>query len=293
MTETRGVTLGFLHDPPDGGRGRARGCETFVAYREAIDVNWSDELSALHQESSRDHFIDVATRRALVDSVADRLWTDAVVADLGCSTGYLLKDLAAAAPAATLVGVDLVAHGLRQAHREAPTATLLLADLLDLPIVDASIDVIVSANVLEHIADHRRALAEMHRILRPGGRAALVVPGGPGLHDYYDEFLGHERRYGRNELARVARSVGFAAVDDFGVGVLLYPAFWAVKKRNRRKFAHLSAEDRRARVAQNIERTRRSKAAEAVQGGETWVRARGLRIRGGIRHCVVVERRRP
>ena len=39
------------------------------------------------------------------------------------------------------------------------------------------------------------------RILRPGARAVIVVPAGPGTYDYYDRFLGHERRYARGELA--------------------------------------------------------------------------------------------
>ena len=45
-------------------------------------------------------------------------------------------------------------------------------------------------------------------MLRPGARAVVVVPAGPGTYDYYDRFLGHERRYARGELAGKARDGG-------------------------------------------------------------------------------------
>ncbi len=109
----------------------------------------------------------------------------------------------------TLVGLDLVAEGLRKAHASVPEALLLLADCTRLPLPDASAGAIVSANVLEHVADDVAALREMHRMLRPGGaRAPSSCPAGPGLYDYYDRFLGHERRYARGELAAKGREAG-------------------------------------------------------------------------------------
>ena len=155
------------------------------------------------------------------------------IADLGCSTGYLLEDLAVAYPGGQLIGVDLVAPGLAKAHGLVPDAWLLRADVCDLPLGDASIDAVVSANLLEHVPDDRGALREMFRVLAPGGRAVVVIPAGPDTYDYYDRFLGHERRYARGELAGKAREAGLEVLDDAYLGSLLYPGFWAVKKRNR------------------------------------------------------------
>src|SRR5207248_2494208 len=107
-----------------------------------------------------------------------------VVVDLGCSSGLLLAQLHVARPDATLVGVDLVATGLERARGVAPEATLVLADVTDLPFGDSTVDALSAANVLEHVTDDGAALAEIARVLRPGGRAALVVPLGPGLFDY-------------------------------------------------------------------------------------------------------------
>ena len=107
--------------------------------------------------------------------------------------GRLLRDLSRAHPAAVLLGVDVVVSGLRSRMPPSRRAAVR-ASALDLPLADGRVDAIASLNVLEHIADDVGALAEMRRVLRPGGRAAVVVPAGPGLYDFYDRHLQHERR---------------------------------------------------------------------------------------------------
>ena len=105
---------------------------------------------------------------------------DATIADLGCSTGYLLEDLQRTHPGATLIGVDLVPAGLK-AHELVPRARLLHADVCRLPIADASVDGIVSANLLEHVPNDRLALREAARILRPGGTLSSSPAGAEDL----------------------------------------------------------------------------------------------------------------
>src|SRR6202140_1858467 len=122
-------------------------------------VNWSEDLENLHEESSRTYFIDVWTRRAIIARLAP-LPAAPTVIDLGCSTGYLLEDLRRAAAQTRLIGVDLVAGGLRKAHLNVPDALLLQADVCALPLKDASVDAVVSANLLEHVPADEQALAE-------------------------------------------------------------------------------------------------------------------------------------
>lgn len=278
--------MNLLKDPPAGTAAEP----AFVAYAEGLDVNWSDELEALHEESSRDHFIDVWTRRALLEAIAGGVARDGVVLDAGCSGGYLLEDLRRALPAATLIGVDLVAAGLRRAHANVPDAQLLLADVSQLPLHDAVVDVVVSANLLEHVPDDRAALAELHRILRPGGLAAIVVPAGPGTFDYYDRFLGHERRYARRELARKGSAVGFEVVRDAYLGSLIYPAFWAVKKHNRRVHRDMTEDQTRALVERDIARTSDSRLGAITARIERALLARGFVVPFGIRGFTVLRR---
>ena len=252
-------------------------------------VNWSEDLENLHEESSRTHFIDVWTRRAMLARLGP-LPAAPTVIDLGCSTGYLLEDLRRAAAQTRLIGVDLVAGGLRKAHLNVPDALLLQADVCALPLKDASVDAVVSANLLEHVPADEQALAEVRRILRPGARAVVVVPIGPGNYDYYDRFLGHERRYARGELARKARAAGLATREDICLGAPLYPAFWAVKQRNRRRYGHLQGEALAHKVAGDIESTNNSSLGRLACALEEQLLRRGVLAPFGIRGLTVLER---
>jgi ubiquinone/menaquinone biosynthesis C-methylase UbiE len=264
--------------------------EPFLAYRSAIDVNWSPELEALHEESSRDHFLDVSTRRALVDGIREAVGANSTIADLGCSTGYLLRDLQVAYPDAFLVGVDLVEQGLRRAYDQVPDAALLLADMSELPFGDASLSAIVSANALEHIPDDDAVLAEILRVLAPGGRAAVVVPAGPGLYDYYDAFLSHERRYRRRELATKARRTGFEVVREAFLGSLIYPAFWLVKKTNRVRYRNVSRAQIETLVRRDIDRTEGSRIGTLAAGLEERLLRRSITLPFGIRRLTVLKK---
>jgi SAM-dependent methyltransferase len=274
--------LGWLR--PDGGR------DPYVSYvQDDHDVNWSAELEELHEESSREHFIDVWSRRSMLERLGP-LPSRPVLVDLGCSTGYLLEDLHAKHPDALLTGIDLVASGLRKAHQNVPDARLLQADVCALPLKDASVDAAVSANLLEHVPDDQRALSELRRVLRPGAGGVVVVPAGPGSYDYYDRFLGHERRYARGELAGKARAAGLEVVEDIYLGSVLYPAFWLVKRRNRRRYGHLQGKALEARVASDIAGTRNSRVGRLACLLERGLLRYGVRMPFGIRGLTVVRR---
>jgi SAM-dependent methyltransferase len=57
-----------------------------------------------------------------------------------------------------------------------PSAAELRADVTDLPLNDASFDLILCLHVLEHVPDDRAAIRQLFRVLRPGGRAVIQVP---------------------------------------------------------------------------------------------------------------------
>lgn len=268
--------------------GEAADEEAFLRYVDRASVNWSEDLEDLHEHSSREHFLDVWTRRAMLAQLQD-LPSQPVLADIGCSSGYLLEDLRADHPGATLIGVDLIASGLRKAHALVPQARLLQADACALPLRDASVDAALSANLLEHVADDVRALSELRRVLRPGARAVVVVPSGPRLYDYYDRFLGHERRYGRGELAQKARGVGLEVLLDTHLGALLYPPFWLVKKRNRR-LGQLTGEQLQRRVVRDIADTTDSRAGRLACALEERMLRAGVRAPFGIRGLTVLRR---
>lgn len=280
------------HGPPPFGRGWDLGEGTtapYLAYLDDAAAGWSAELEALHAESSLEHPIDVLTRRAAVAALRGAgLGPVPRLLDVGCSTGHLLADLRTAFPRAELAGVDAEAAGLAAAHAAVPDAALMYASATDLPFADGVVDGLVALNLLEHLADDVATLAEFGRVLRPGGRAVVVVPSNPQLYDYYDAHLRHERRYAEGELTVKALTAGLRPLGRIAIGSLVYPAFWLVKKRNGRMT--LTDEQAQLRVEGDIARTQSSLVTRVAFALEGRLLARGRRPRRGIREALVMER---
>ncbi len=87
--------------------------------------------------------------------------------DVGCGTGHHLKELVSRGFDA--VGVDASAEMLDEARRANPTVELHQADVASLPFADESFDLALCIEVLRYLPDPQRCIAEMARVLRPGG----------------------------------------------------------------------------------------------------------------------------
>jgi glycosyltransferase involved in cell wall biosynthesis len=94
-----------------------------------------------------------------------------------------------------------------RANIEIATCDLTYAP--DFKAFSESMDTVICLNVLEHIADDVAALRNLYDVLKPGGRAVVLVPEGQAIYGRMDELLGHFRRYSRESLAEVARKAGF------------------------------------------------------------------------------------
>jgi SAM-dependent methyltransferase len=167
---------------------------------------------------------------------------------------------------------------------------LVQADACSVPFVSESFDAVVSANLLEHVADDGAALGEIYRLLKRGGRAVLVVPRGPGTYDYYDRYLHHERRYARHELAEKARTAGFEVLLDVHLGSLLFPPFWAVKKYHRLRFADLQGLSLERRVLEDIASTKDSRVGHVLCRAEERLLDASIRFPVGIRGLTVARK---
>jgi SAM-dependent methyltransferase len=165
------------------------------------------------------------------------------VLDDGCGLGLYLQRLAS--QARLVWGVEFDAERARQAGAGGLHVARAAGE--HLPFADGSFDLILSHEVLEHVADDRQALAEVSRVLRPGGRAVVFVPnrgypfethgvywrgryrfGNIPLVNYLprrwrDRLAPHVRAYTRKDLARlfaglplrpVQRTIVFGAYDN-------------------------------------------------------------------------------
>ncbi len=209
-------------------------CDRVLTYQVG-ESGWSAALTDLHEDASGgDHFIDVASRRQAVDQLKRHLVrSDAVILEVGCSAGHLLRDLTREMPKATIVGSDYIVEAMRALSDTVPGVALIQFDLTLCPLPDNAVDAVVALNVLEHIEDHDEAIAQVLRILKPGGVFVVEVPAGPELFDDYDRELMHFRRYRMGDLVKRMRRAGFIVRRRSHIGALIYPAFWVSKRLNR------------------------------------------------------------
>lgn len=123
--------------------------------------------------------------------------------DLGCGTGRNLDSLARYARS---VGLDSSGAALafcqRRGHRH-------LVRAASLPFADNSFDIVTALDVIEHLDDDLGTLREIHRVMRPGGLLIISVPAYQALWSYWDQILGHRRRYTTLRMGGVVRRAGW------------------------------------------------------------------------------------
>jgi 2-polyprenyl-3-methyl-5-hydroxy-6-metoxy-1,4-benzoquinol methylase len=145
------------------------------------------------------------------------------VLDAGCGLGRHLRHLARI-PKLNIYGIDKNTWALRETGKSMeamPDALskeylVSIADINKLPFSDASFDCIICSEVLEHIPDHKKAIQELDRILKPQGTLVVSVPRYFAericwfiSHDYYSEEGGHVRIYKKKQLYRMLTGQGF------------------------------------------------------------------------------------
>lgn len=114
---------------------------------------------------------DILWRRRVARMV--RRWKPSSVLDVATGTGDLALEIQDACPEAEVTGSDFCAEMLTHARQRGLSRTLV-ADALDLPFADESFDVVTVAFGLRNMASYPEALAEMGRVLRPGGHLLIL-----------------------------------------------------------------------------------------------------------------------
>ena len=167
------------------------------------------------------------------------------VLDLGCGAGRHAFE--AYRRGARVVAADLDLKELSpvsgmftamRAEGEATSpaaATALSADATRLPFPDGAFDAIIAAEILEHIPDDTAAMAEIARVLRPGGTVAITVPAWLPERicwalsgEYHEVPGGHVRIFTRAELAAKLTAAGLTPTGSHHAHGL-HSAYWWLK----------------------------------------------------------------
>jgi arsenite methyltransferase len=136
----------------------------------------------LYDEASREAVPDAAVNASLgcgVPTAVADLSDGETVLDLGSGAGAdVLISARRVAPSGRAIGLDMTDEMLERARANAREAGVDNAEFVkgyleEIPLPDASVDVVISNCVINLAADKRRVLAEAARILRPGGRFAV------------------------------------------------------------------------------------------------------------------------
>jgi ubiquinone/menaquinone biosynthesis C-methylase UbiE len=96
--------------------------------------------------------------------------------DLGCGAGWAARLARNEGRAKRVIGLDFSRTALELAHRHSPEILWIHADGTAVPIADSSIDALHCDGALEHFPDPNQGFREVARILKPDGRAVILVP---------------------------------------------------------------------------------------------------------------------
>ena len=144
------------------------------------------------------------------------------VLEVGCGAGRFLRAVRAARPGLVLVGADVSRSALAMLASIASDIETRLATPYALPARDGEFDAVLLLDVLEHLEDPAGMLAEIRRVLVPGGVLHAHVPcegdprslwrwlpGQRGAGAWKRRFGGHVQRFRRHELLALIEAAGF------------------------------------------------------------------------------------
>jgi len=167
------------------------------------------------------------------------------VLDAGCGGGRHLSQ-AFRSRGVHVVGFDLSKADALKAHNTMKImrhkgedggggSLVLVSDITRLPFDDGSFDIVICSEVLEHIPDHKKAMAEIIRVLKPGKSLVVSVPRylpericWALSEDYHTEKGGHIRIYRKKALISLLEKAGVKCIDT-GLAHALHSPYWWIK----------------------------------------------------------------
>lgn len=169
-------------------------------------------------------------RRELFAREIERLGLapDARILDIGTSTGTnlrMLNDLGFA----DVTGLDFSAEAIRFCEQKG-LGTVKQGDICAMPFADASFDLVLATDIIEHVDDDSQALAEIQRVLAPGGHVLITVPTFRSLWGPQDELAHHKRRYRLRPLLQLVETAGLRPQRSYYFNYILFVPIWLARR---------------------------------------------------------------
>lgn len=168
----------------------------------------------------------------------EKISRGANVLEVGCGSGKISRHLAAALHPKTYTGIDISPQMITQAESGTHGDTRLIfqvASVLKLPFENDSFDVVLEMDLLHHLRDWKKAIREIHRVLKEGGKLllrdySLETFALPGVGLLLQNVLDHpyEAMYNQVELLSFIRKNGFVITHQNDSAWMMLVA--AVKK---------------------------------------------------------------
>jgi SAM-dependent methyltransferase len=200
-----------------------------------------DRLLEATARAERDHFWFRGFRRFIEPLVADAArGSRPDILDCGCGTGHNLAMLRKYGRA---YGIDLTWAGLQYA-RARGDQKVAQASAARLPFADARFGLVTSFDVIYSLPDavEREAIAEMFRVLKPGGTLIVNVAALESLRGNHSVLSGEVRRYSKRDLRRRLEAAGFRVTHSTYTNFTILPLVAAIRLKQRLS-GHVESQD--------------------------------------------------
>jgi len=151
----------------------------------------------------KDHLYSYLRRKEEVLSFLNA-GENAVVLEAGSGISPILEDFG------KVVFSDLSPEAMRYMAIARKASRIIVMDVVTMAVRTGSVSAVICSEVLEHVQDDERAMAEMARVLEPGGQLIITVPVHRRFFALDDRFVGHRRRYSIDDLTDSLRGLGFS-----------------------------------------------------------------------------------
>ena len=176
--------------------------------------------------------------RSVVDWMMEGIWPDQHVLDAGCGTGIISRMY----PRYDIDGIDISPEMIGRCsknrvhfHSDGEHYYLtshVVGDVTKIDVTPASFDAVVCRSLLHHLPDHKLALAEFHRVLKPGGKLVLWETQRGKLAQWVRSKTQHDMRFSEyhhafapKELITDIEDAGFVVEEVRQMGFFAYLAW--------------------------------------------------------------------